>query len=767
MKLRVLFATVVISICAAACKKAAAPASTATVSITIFPTTVQTVLPGGTVSFSATVSNTTNTSVTWEVNGASGGDITVGTVSTTGLYTAPTNVISPFSVTVTAVAAADTSKFASTTVSIVLPPAVILSPTAATVAAGASQQFTATVQQNAPVTWKVNNIVGGNATFGTITQAGLYTAPQVPPPGGPVSISAVLQSDSTKFGLATAVDTYSNFSLRNSYAFSLRGSDPSGLLLRAGSLTADGNGNITAGMEDINNGINLVQAALSFTGTYSIGPDGRGTVTFTDGFNGNTAGAGNSKFSIVIVSAKQAQMEELDTFAAASGEADLQMPTSFNTAAFRGEYTFDFSGVDTATKPISVIGQFLADGIGGGTAESALQDTNDNGTLTSNAAVSFSYQSVAANGRGMATLNGSSYSFYMISADRAQFIALGNPASSPVVSGAATVQQVSTFVPANLGGNFLLVTNGNSTTGPISTVATFFSDGASKLTNGLLNQNDTGVVSSGSFTGTYTIAPNGRGTASFSSGQAYVFYLIGVNQAVFQETDNSIVSDGLLQGLAGGPFSTSNLSGGYALQLTGVAAGQGEQDILGQLNTANGLIATGAADVNTANSPGSLTAFTPASGVAIPSGTTPYQINNGQGTMQITLSGTTFTFKTYFLSSNTLFLLRSDRTDARVLHGNLFQNVSLAPAITSANSATFVAGAAGTFTVVASGSLASTLSESGPLPSGVTFNAQSGVLSGTSASGTAGTYPIQFTASNGVGSNAVQNFTLTVVNPGN
>ena len=97
--------------------------------------------------------------------------------------------------------------------------------------------------------------------------------------------------------------------------------------------------------------------------------------------------------------------------------------------SFHGEYTFDFSGVDAATKPISSVGEFLADGVGGGAAEPAQEDVNDNGTLTSSTPT-FSFQSVGANSRGLATLNGASYSFYMISAARAQFISLGSPASS-------------------------------------------------------------------------------------------------------------------------------------------------------------------------------------------------------------------------------------------------------------------------------------------------------------------------------------------------
>jgi putative Ig domain-containing protein len=80
--------------------------------------------------------------------------------------------------------------------------------------------------------------------------------------------------------------------------------------------------------------------------------------------------------------------------------------------------------------------------------------------------------------------------------------------------------------------------------------------------------------------------------------------------------------------------------------------------------------------------------------------------------------------------------------------------VNQGPAITSGNITTFTVGANGTFTVTATGSPTPTRSESGALPSGVTFNAATGVLSGTPAAGTVGTYNISFNASNGVGSDA-------------
>jgi hypothetical protein len=86
-----------------------------------------------------------------------------------------------------------------------------------------------------------------------------------------------------------------------------------------------------------------------------------------------------------------------------------------------------------------------------------------------------------------------------------------------------------------------------------------------------------------------------------------------------------------------------------------------------------------------------------------------------------------------------------------------------APAITSAASTTFTVGTAGSFAVVATGSPAPTLAESGPLPSGVTFDPGTGLLAGTPAAGTVASYPITLTAANGVAPDATQTFTLHVV----
>ena len=86
------------------------------IAITISPTSA-TVAAGATQQFQATVTGSSNTTATWQVNGVAGGNSQSGTISATGLYTAP-SPSQPLQVTVTAVAAADTSKTATAAVTV-------------------------------------------------------------------------------------------------------------------------------------------------------------------------------------------------------------------------------------------------------------------------------------------------------------------------------------------------------------------------------------------------------------------------------------------------------------------------------------------------------------------------------------------------------------------------------------------------------------------------------------------------------------------------
>jgi hypothetical protein len=96
--------------------KAAVPVAPVTVTLT--PASAQ-VEAGRDQQFTASVANTGNTAVTWQVNGVNGGSAAVGTISATGKYTAPAQVPSPATITIKAISQADTSKQSSTVVTIV------------------------------------------------------------------------------------------------------------------------------------------------------------------------------------------------------------------------------------------------------------------------------------------------------------------------------------------------------------------------------------------------------------------------------------------------------------------------------------------------------------------------------------------------------------------------------------------------------------------------------------------------------------------------
>ena len=88
------------------------------------------------------------------------------------------------------------------------PPAAVtvdVSPSTASVIITQTQQFTATVGNTSDKTvkWSVNGTAGGSATVGTISDAGLYTAPASLPGSGQITVTAASVADSTKSGSGT------------------------------------------------------------------------------------------------------------------------------------------------------------------------------------------------------------------------------------------------------------------------------------------------------------------------------------------------------------------------------------------------------------------------------------------------------------------------------------------------------------------------------------------------------------------------------------
>ena len=213
------------------------------ITVTISPVTVSLNVVTST-QITAVVSGGTNTVVTWQVNSITGGNSTIGTIDSNGVYYAPATVPSPATVNVTAVSYEDPSLSASATVTIIPAPTVTISPTSWTITAGTAntKTFTSTVTGATTstgavatsVNWYVDGVLGGNATFGTINSNGVYTAPLTPPIGSTVTVTAA----STVFPLATASATvtisgYSTSSFQGPFAFSIAGTNALGRLSSA------------------------------------------------------------------------------------------------------------------------------------------------------------------------------------------------------------------------------------------------------------------------------------------------------------------------------------------------------------------------------------------------------------------------------------------------------------------------------------------------------------------------------------------------------
>ena len=120
--------------CAGTTKTTAPPP--AQVGVSVMPTAAN-VRAGATESFTASVTGTTNQNVNWSVNGVVGGNATTGTISASGLYSAPASLSNSNAITVTAASAADSSASATSNVTLWNATPVISNVTPATFSAGA------------------------------------------------------------------------------------------------------------------------------------------------------------------------------------------------------------------------------------------------------------------------------------------------------------------------------------------------------------------------------------------------------------------------------------------------------------------------------------------------------------------------------------------------------------------------------------------------------------------------------------------------------
>lgn len=195
-----------------------APPPPPPVTITVSPASAQP-FTGDQVHFTANVQNAASPVVTWQVNTILNGNPTIGTIDSSGVYTAPSSVPTPPTVTIAAVLQSDSSKAGYANVNIMSPSSIqslTVSPHLSSVTTSQPLQLQVTTAgvTNNLVSWAVDGFLNGNPTRGTITPDGLYTPPNS---AGSHTVTARLIANQGAIGSAQVVvtDFAGTFTWRN------------------------------------------------------------------------------------------------------------------------------------------------------------------------------------------------------------------------------------------------------------------------------------------------------------------------------------------------------------------------------------------------------------------------------------------------------------------------------------------------------------------------------------------------------------------------
>ena len=157
------------------------PPTSSSVSVTVTPSSAPVIL-GNSQTFAATVTNTSDTSVTWSVDSVPGGNAALGTITAAGVYTAPADLPSLANVQVTATSQADATKSASAKVAITSDVRIALATNAAAVELGATRGLHAAITSSGHPDTSIRWAVSGAAcpfSCGAVDANGNFTAPQI------------------------------------------------------------------------------------------------------------------------------------------------------------------------------------------------------------------------------------------------------------------------------------------------------------------------------------------------------------------------------------------------------------------------------------------------------------------------------------------------------------------------------------------------------------------------------------------------------------
>lgn len=342
------------------------------------------------------------------------------------------------------------------------------------------------------------------------------------------AVGRFVQQDSSYFS-NTALDGNDVFR----FTGALAGSGPAD---EVGVFVTDGNGNITSGLADSD-----FEGSQTFvSSTYSIGSNGRGTLSLNNGthvFN----------FVVYVIGQGNVILMSTDQQIPLLGFTEQQPSgTMFsNTTLATNAYSFLLDDDPARVQgPFDTVGRVGFDGLGGvtgGTQDECLCPQNSiYDVILSNNIIQGGTYNVASNGRTTVTENTAAgtrtYIYYLVSANRAYVM---NAADGAV--GAAEIQ-APTPTTSTLTGYYAFagVDYLSEELSPVSTAAVvwMYADGVGNISGVgdivLGGSGSTGSVSSVALSGTYTIDANGRAAVNLSSpvgANSYVLYVVSNAQS--------------------------------------------------------------------------------------------------------------------------------------------------------------------------------------------------------------------------------------------
>ena len=493
-------------------------------------------------------------------------------------FTAPdTPPASSRTLILTATSITDSTKTAVITITV---PAITVSLAPATINVGISttQPFSATVQNDSKggnVNWTLmQNGEPCSPACGSISPASsatgvpiTYTAPESVPAPLNVTLTATSVVDTSKSSATTVNIVDPPTFLSGHYVFEL-GGQGGGMI---GSFIADGKGHIVGGEYDAQNAsasLSVLESAIT-GGAYTVKPDGRGTITFTDG--ARTFSLAFSVGPITHGMATNGALIETDSLIFnSSGTFELQsVPMGFTIASMSGNYAFGLSGWDSTGLVEVAVGSAS---INNNTVTNRLLDVNDGGSVT--LAQSFTKALAPFDMFGRGSFNNfaptpltGEFLFYTTHSDSLMVMVVDTK-TGQVLVGKMFGQTGGPYSLSSVTGFMVFQMQSSGSSSPQAMVGTLVSPG-NGMANVLADVNRGGMMNHGTggpetYTGTFafTSASNGRFTTNALGGSTISGYMIAPNQAFLIDM-GSHPGFGTFEPGTTGQFPSSMVDGAY------------------------------------------------------------------------------------------------------------------------------------------------------------------------------------------------------------